>query len=148
MTVRSRVFELRPSSMQFDGRSMFQTPDDRLERLTITSGADGVATFPYFPTTIDPLTVRVTAPASPPITSRFRIVAGRDRITLKLGRPARLAGSVYNDSGQPANNVPIEVWVENTYSTWVGPRIGRRGSRQSSFSSIRGRSALGPMARS
>ena len=57
---------LAPVLYAFDGRAVFQTPDDRLERLTIASGADGVATLPYFPATIDPLTVRVTAPGIAP----------------------------------------------------------------------------------
>ena len=81
-------------------------------------------------TTIDPLTVRVTAPGIAPHHLGLPDRPGRDRITLKLGRPARLAGSVYNDSGQPASNVPIEVWVSNTYDLPWGPgEIGRRRSR-------------------
>jgi hypothetical protein len=106
---------LAPVLYAFDDTAMFQTPDDRLERLTITSGADGVAALPYFPARIAPLTVRVTAPGIGPHDLAVRDRPGRDRITLKVGRPARLAGSVYNGSGQPAINVPIEVWVENTY---------------------------------
>ena len=39
----------------------------------------------------------------------------KDRVTLKLGRPARLSGQVSNASGQPAANVPVEVWVENLF---------------------------------
>ena len=112
---------LAPVLYAFDGRAVFQTPDDRLERLTIASGADGVATLPYFPARIDPLTVRVTAPGIAPHHLGLPDRPGRDRITLKLGRPARLAGSVYNDSGQPASNVPIEVWVTNTYDLPLGP---------------------------
>ena len=53
---------LSPVLYEFRDKSLFQTPDDRLERLTIASGADGVATLPYFPLTFDLLTVRVTAP--------------------------------------------------------------------------------------
>ena len=117
---------LVPVLYAFDGRAMFHTPDDRLERLTIASGADGVATLPYFPATIDPLTVRVTAPGIAPHHLALPDRPGRDRITLKLGRPARLAGSVYNDSGQPASNVPIEVWVENTYDLPWGPGENRK----------------------
>jgi len=106
---------LAPVMYACDGRAAFQTPDDRLERLTIASGADGVATLPYFPTTIDPLTVRVTAPGIAPHHLGLPYRPGGERITLKLGRPARLAGSVSNDSGQPASNVPIELWATNTY---------------------------------
>ena len=108
---------LAPVLCEFDQAQMFQTPDDRLERLTISSGGDGVATVPYFPSGIDPITVRVTAPGIArhdlPLLDR----PAHDQITLKLGRPARLAGSVFNDSGQPVRDVPIEVWVENTYRT-------------------------------
>jgi len=112
---------LAPVDYAFNGRAVFQTPDDRLERLTIASGADGVATLPYFPETIDPLTVWVTAPGIAPHHLGLPDRPGRDRITLKLGRPARLAGSVSIDSGQPASNVPIEVWATNTYDLPMGP---------------------------
>ncbi len=104
-----------PVLCALDRTGLFQTPDDWLERLTISSAGDGVATLPYFPWGIDPVTLRVTEPGIArhdlPLVDR----PARDRITLKLGRPASLAGSVYNDSGRPARDVPIEVWVENTY---------------------------------
>ncbi len=106
---------LAPVLCEFDQTHLFQMPDDRLEPLTVTSGADGAATLSYFPSGIGPITVRVTAPGIArhdlPLLDR----PAHDRITLKLGRPARLAGSVFNDSGQPVRDVPIEVWVENTY---------------------------------
>ena len=70
MTVRLRVFVLRPYIYAFDDRGLFQTPDDRLERLTVVSGADGVATLPYFPTTIDPLTVSSDRPGHRPPSPR------------------------------------------------------------------------------
>ena len=115
MTVRLQVFVLCPFSARSTARRLFQTPDDRLERLTISSAGDGVATLPYFPSGIDPVTLRVTAPGIAPHDLPLVDRPAHDRITLKLGRPASLAGSVYNDSGQPARDVPIEVWVENTY---------------------------------
>jgi hypothetical protein len=101
----------------FDERVLFGTPDDRLERLTVTTGADGVAALTSLPASIDPFTVRATAaglaPHKLPLPSR----PGSDRYTLKLGRPARLSGSVSNDAGQPVANVPVEIWAENaTYS--------------------------------
>jgi hypothetical protein len=104
-----------PVLCAFEFTRFFQTPDDRLERLTISSAGDGVATVPYFPSGIDPVTLRVTAPGIAPHDLPLVDRPARDRITLKLGRPASLAGSVYNDSGRPARDVPIEVWVENTY---------------------------------
>jgi hypothetical protein len=97
------------------GPASFRTPDDRLERMTVVTGADGVAALPYLPATIDPLTVRVTAPGIAPHHLGLPDRPGRDRITLKLGQPSRLAGSVYDDSGQPASDVAIEVWASNTY---------------------------------
>ena len=115
MTVQLQVFVLCPFSARFDRARLFQTPDDRLERLTISSAGDGVATLPYFPSGIDPVTLRVTAPGIAPHDLPLVDRPAHDRITLKLGRPASLAGSVYNDSGRPARDVPIEVWVENTY---------------------------------
>lgn len=54
--------------------SLFETPDDRLEQLRITTGADGVATLVYFPVTTDPLTVRVSIPVSSRTTSRCLMV--------------------------------------------------------------------------
>ncbi len=104
-----------PVLCAFDRTGLFQTPDDRLERLTISSAPDGVATLPYFPPGIDPVTLRVRAPGIAPHDLPVVDRPAHDQITLKLGRPASLAGSVFNDSGQPARDVPIEVWVENTY---------------------------------
>ncbi len=57
--------------------------------------------------------VRVTAPGIVPHVFPLPDRPGSDRFTLKVGRPARLAGSVTNASGQPVANVPVEVWVEN-----------------------------------
>ena len=104
-----------PVLCAFDRTRLFQTPDDRLERLTISSAADGVATLPYFPLGIEPVTLRVWAPGIAPHDLPLVDRPAHDRITLKLGRPASLTGSVYNDSGQPARDIPIEVWAENTY---------------------------------
>jgi hypothetical protein len=106
---------LAPVSYALNDVPRFSTPDDRLERLTVATGTDGVATLPYLPSTIDPLTIRVTASSIVPHQLSIPRRPGNDRITLKLGRPARLAGSVYQDSGQPAANASVEVWVENTY---------------------------------
>ncbi len=104
-----------PVLCAFDRTRLFQTPDDRLERLTISSDPDGVATLPYFPSGMDPVTLRVRAPGIAPHDLPLDDRQAHDRLTVKLGRRASLAGSVFNDSGQPARDVPIEVWVENTY---------------------------------
>ena len=117
-----------PVLCAFDRTRLFQTPDDRLERLTISSAADGVATLAYFPTGIDPVTLRVRAPGIAPHDLPLVDRPAPDRITLKLGRPASLAGSVYNGSGQPARDVPIEVWVENTYRMPGEPDVERKVS--------------------
>ena len=114
---------LAPALCALDDTVLFQMPDDRLERLTILTGADGVATLAYFPSGIDPMTVRVTAPGIAPHDLPLVVRPARDRITLRLGRPARLAGSVYNDSGQPAAGSPIEVWVENTHRMPLEPGV-------------------------
>jgi Carboxypeptidase regulatory-like domain len=95
-----------------NGRGMFVTPDDWRERLTVATGADGVATLSYFSATVDPMDVRVTAPGIVPHVFPLPNRPGNDRITLKVGRPARLAGSVSNASGQPVANLPVEVAVE------------------------------------
>ena len=106
---------LVPLLFGINGRACSSLPTTWLERLTVATGADGVATLPYLPATVDPLRVRVTAPGIVPHDFPLPDRPGSDRFTLKLGRPARLAGSVSNDSGQPAANVPVEVWVENMY---------------------------------
>ena len=105
---------LVPVHYRGDGRLCF-TPDDWLEQLTVATGADGVATLSYLPARIDQVQVRVTAPGIVPHVFPLPGRPVNPRVTLKLGRPARLAGSVTNDSGQPAANVPVEVWVENLY---------------------------------
>jgi hypothetical protein len=51
-----------------NGRGVFLTPDDWLERLTVATGPDGLATLSYLPGTVDPLRVRVTAPGIVPHT--------------------------------------------------------------------------------
>ena len=83
------------------------------EQMTVVSGADGVALLPYLPATIDPSTLRVTAPGMAAHDLPLPYRPGSERFTLKIGRPARAAGSVYYDSGQPAANAAVEVWVEN-----------------------------------
>ena len=106
---------LVPVLSRVNGRGVFFTPDAWLERLTVATGADGVATFPFLPATVEPQRVRVTAPGIVPHVFPLPGRPINNPATLKLGRPARLAGSVSNDSGQPAANVPVEVWVENLY---------------------------------
>ncbi len=104
---------LVPLNHAINGRALYLTPDDWLERLTVATGADGVAKLPYLPLRIDPHTVRVTAPGMVPHDFMLPDRPGSDRIALKLGRPARLAGFVTKDSGQPAANVSVEVWTDN-----------------------------------
>ncbi len=93
----------------------FTTPDDHVESMTVTTDAHGVATLPYLPVTIDPLTVRVSLPGFVPHNLPLPYRPGSDRFELTLGRAARLAGSVTYDSGQPAANVAVEVWVQNRH---------------------------------
>ncbi len=91
----------------------FYTPDDWLERLTVVTAADGTATLMCLPVTIDPLAVRASAPGIAPHSLPLPERPGSDRFTLKLGRPARIAGSLAYDSGEPAGDIPVEVWVQN-----------------------------------
>ncbi len=99
------------------------TPDDRLERMTVVTDAEGVATLAYLPSTIEPLTVRVSAPGLVPHDLPLPYHPVTERFTLKLGRPARLTGSVFYDSGQPAANVVVEVWMANPYYSWSGEQV-------------------------
>ena len=75
----------------------------------MATGPDGVATLPYLPRNVDPLRSRVTAPGIVPHDFPLPDRPGSDRFEPGIGRPARLAGSVSNASGQPAANVPVEV---------------------------------------
>jgi hypothetical protein len=104
-----------PLLCAMDGRGLFLTPDDWLERLTVATGPDGVAALPYLSANVDPLRLRATAPGLVPHDFPLPDRPGSDRFTLELGRPARLAGSVSDASGRPAANVPVEVWVEELY---------------------------------
>ncbi len=106
---------LAPLLCGTDGRGLYLTPDDWLERLTVATGPDGVATLPYLPRTVDPLRLRVTAPGIVPHDFPLPDRAGSDRFDLELGRPARLAGTLSNASGQPAANVLVEVLSYNMY---------------------------------
>ncbi len=100
----------------YNGVTFFQTPDDRLDSLAMTTGGDGFVTMPYFPPLLDPLTIRVTAPSIAPHELSLPDRHGGNQSTLKVGPPASLTGSVYYDSGEPAKNVAIEVWaVETSY---------------------------------
>ncbi len=90
-----------------------QTPDDWLERLTVVTAANGTAALMCLPVTLDPLVVRASAPGIAPHRLPLPRRPGSDRATLKLGRPARLAGSLAYDSGEPAGEIPVEVWVQN-----------------------------------
>ena len=100
------------TSPQFNS---FVTPDDCLERMTIATGADGAAAISYLSSAFDPQSARVTAPGIAPHILALPYQPGSDRYTLKLGQPARVAGSVFYDSGEPAADLPLEVWVENSY---------------------------------
>ncbi len=99
----------------------FTTPDDRLESMMVMTDANGVATLPYLPVTIDPLTIQVKVPGFVPHNLPVPYRPGSDRYELTLGRPAGLAGSVSFDSGQPAANVAVEVWVQNRYWLPMAP---------------------------
>ena len=93
--------------------TFFDIPDDWLERLTVVTTADGTATIMCLPVTIDPLSVRAIAPGIAPHSLPLPRRPGSDRFTLNLGRPARIAGSLAYDSGEPAGDIPVEVWVQN-----------------------------------
>ena len=83
--------------------------------MTVATGALEVATVAYLPAAFDPLNVRVTVPGMAAHNLALPYQPGSDRYTLKLGQPARVAGSVFYDSGEPAADLAVEVWVENSY---------------------------------
>ncbi|MGP0066548.1 MAG: carboxypeptidase-like regulatory domain-containing protein [Isosphaeraceae bacterium] len=121
---------LAPVLSAINGRALFFTPDDWLDRFTVATGADGLATLPYLPATVDPLLLRVAAPGIVSHNLSLPYRPGSDRITLKLGRPARLSGSITNDSGQPASDVSVEVWAENAYQPPTNPVGNRKATLQ------------------
>jgi protocatechuate 3,4-dioxygenase beta subunit len=106
---------LAPLLCSMNGRALYLTPDDWLERLTVATGPDGVATLPDLPANVDPRRLRVTAPGIAPHDFPLPDRPGSDRLTLEIGRPARLAGAVSDESGRPAANVPVEVWADELF---------------------------------
>ena len=76
---------LGPVLSAINGRALFFTPDDWLDRFTVATGADGLATLPYLPATVDPLLLRVAAPGIVSHNLSLPYRPGSDRITLKLG---------------------------------------------------------------
>ena len=90
MAVRLRVFGSCPSSSRINGRALFLTPDDWLERLTVATGADGVATLPYLPATVDPLRVRRDRPRHRPA----RLPASRSSRQRSVHPETRAAGAI------------------------------------------------------
>ena len=74
MTVRLWVSSLLPSSPESTAEACSSLPTIGWSDLTVVTGTDGVATLPYLPATVDPLTVRVTAPGIVPHTLPLPIV--------------------------------------------------------------------------
>jgi hypothetical protein len=115
--------QVAPVCSRLDSDDFLKAPDDWLEQLSIKSGADGIAILSCLSARIEPLTLRVKGPGLAPHDIPVTDHPAQDRINLVLARPARLTGSVYSGSGQPASNVPIEVWEEDVYLR--SRRLGR-----------------------
>ena len=105
-----------------------EVPREWLERLTVTTDADGVATLNYLPGVMVPLSIRIVGPEVAPHTLPLEQPQGRNSV-LKLGRAGRLVGIVRSASGEPLAGVPVELWVQGPNVFWSDfgdPRGNRR----------------------
>jgi RNA polymerase sigma factor (sigma-70 family) len=94
------------------GNSSFAMPipEGLLERLTVTTDAQGAATLDYLPRGTEPLTVQV---AGPEIAAHTLSLADFPQKTmLKIGRTGRLVVVVRRESGEPLANISVAVWVK------------------------------------
>ncbi len=73
---------IAPVAISVSQGILFQTPDDRVDRLTVVTGSDGVATLECLPASIDPRTVRVSVPGMAPHDLPLPFSHGSDRFTL------------------------------------------------------------------
>ncbi len=94
-----------------------EVPGEWLERLTVITDANGVATLNYLPGVMAPVSIRVVGPGVAPHTLPLGQPQGRNSV-LKLGRPGRLVGIVRSASGVPLAGVPVELWVRGPNVLW------------------------------
>ncbi len=113
---------LCPRLYSSGGASLFQTPDEWIERLTVRTDEHGIATLTYLPPGLEPLTMRVAGPGfashNLPLPVRGRTFDD----SLTLGRPSRLVGVIRTAEGHPVEGAQVEVWAQNRRVMPRGPR--------------------------
>jgi len=104
---------LSPRSLRRgNSRVAAPSPDELLERLTVTTDAKGEAIIPYLAPGMEPLTVQVAGPGIAAHT--LALIDSPQKTTLKIGRTGRLAGIVHGESGQPIAGVSVVVWARTS----------------------------------
>ena len=79
---------LTPRLLQSTRPPTLSVPDGLFEPLTVTTDAKGAATLPYVPSTMVPLSIRISGPGVAPHTLPLDTSRGKD-VVLKLGRPGQ-----------------------------------------------------------
>jgi hypothetical protein len=114
---------LTPRLLQSTRPPTLSVPDGLIEPLTVTTDAKGAATLPFVPSTMVPLSIRISGPGVAPHTLPLDTSRGND-IVLKLGRPGRVVGIVRTAAGAPLANVPVELWVRGSGELPAGVEKG------------------------
>ncbi len=98
-------------------------PDDWNDRLTAVTDDRGVASLPGLTRRIDLRSVRMSVAVGGAQVAMLLYAEGKHEASLSLGRPARLAGAVRDESGAPIPGVAVEVWVRCGLSTGAGRSV-------------------------
>jgi Carboxypeptidase regulatory-like domain len=99
-------------------------PPSFAEPLSVTSGADGVATLNYLAARDKLAAVRVSAPTIGTqdilLMARPQAEAEPSVITIKLKKTNRISGRLVDGKGGAVANQPVEIWSRGD-ATWIGP---------------------------
>ena len=111
-------------------------PDEWLDRLSTATDAHGVAALPGLTRRIDLRSARVDVAGGGAHVVPLRYDDGKLDAAIALGRPARLEGTVKDDSGGPVAGADVEVWVRcglplgtGDGGTWSRSGSGRGADR-------------------
>ena len=94
-------------------RAWFYIPGEWINRLAVTTDAQGAAALVCVPATMVPLSLQIDGPGITPHTLPLPAEQGNN-LVLKLGRPGRLVGIVRTAAGESLAGQPVEVWVQGT----------------------------------
>jgi hypothetical protein len=119
---------LVPRTLRTARPSVFSVPEAWAKKLTVISDASGVATIPYLPRVLSPLTVRVSGTGLARHTLQVTEQASNEGGSVDLKGTGKLAGIVRTESGEPLRDVAVEVWVRaaGTRPAGVGLARGRQ----------------------